>query len=145
MVIFWVVVALAFAVGEMVTLAFFAAFLCLAALGAAVAAAAGGDLPIQGIVFTVVAVGGVVLARPPLLRWMHYRYRATPATLSGAQEMIGRTGLVTDPIKGGQQTGHVKIMGERWPAVTADGSPVREGAEVRVVDIRNATLVVSTR
>jgi membrane protein implicated in regulation of membrane protease activity len=145
MLIFWVVVALAFAVGEMVTLAFFAAFLCLAALGAAVAAATGGDLLIQGIVFMALAVGGVVLARPPLLRWMHYRYRATPATLSGAQEMIGRTGLVTDPIKGGQQTGHVKIMGERWPAVTADGSPVREGAEVRVVEIRNATLVVSAR
>ena len=145
MLIFWVVVALAFAVGEMVSLAFFAAFLCLAALGAAAAAAAGGDLLVQGIVFAALALGGVVLARPPLLRWMHYRYKATPATLSGAQEMIGRTGLVTDPIKGGQQSGHVKIMGERWPAVTADGSPVREGAEVRVVEIRNATLVVSTR
>jgi membrane protein implicated in regulation of membrane protease activity len=145
MVIFWVVVALAFGVGEMVTLAFFAAFLSLAAVGAAVAAAAGGDLLVQGVVFTALAVGGVVLARPPLLRWMHYRYRATPATLSGAQEMIGRTGLVTDPIKGAHQAGHVKIMGERWPAVTADGAPIREGAEVRVVEIRNATLVVSNR
>ncbi|HEX6350425.1 MAG TPA: NfeD family protein [Candidatus Dormibacteraeota bacterium] len=142
--IFWVVVALAFAAGEVVSLAFFAVFLTLAALGAAAAAAMGGDLLVQGLVFTVLAVGGVVLARPPLLRWMHYRYRATPATLSGAQEMIGRTGLVTDAIKGGHQTGHVKIMGERWPAVTADGSQVREGAEVRVVEIRNATLVVST-
>ena len=99
-------VALAFGVGEMVTLAFFAAFLSLAAVGAAVAAAAGGDLLVQGIVFTALAVGGVVLARPPLLRWMHYRYRATPATLSGAQEMIGCTGLVTDPIKGA----HLQIL-----------------------------------
>jgi len=145
MLIFWVVVALAFAVGEVLTLAFFAVFLCVAALGAAAAAGTGGDLLVQAIVFAILAVVGLVVARPPLLRLMHYRRRGTPTTLSGAQEMIGRTGLVTDPIKGPHQAGHVKIMGERWPAVTADGSPVREGAEVRVVDIHNATLVVSTR
>ena len=145
MLIFWVVAALAFAVGEVVTLGFFALFLSIAAIGAAVAAGLGASLLVQGIVFAVLAVGGVLLARPPLLRWVQHRNRATSATLSGAQEMIGRTGLVIEAIKGPHQGGHVKIMGERWPAITADGSPVKEGAEVRVVDIRNATLVVSTR
>ncbi|HEY8641127.1 MAG TPA: NfeD family protein [Candidatus Dormibacteraeota bacterium] len=145
MLIFWAVAALAFAVGEVVTLGFFALFLCLAAVGSAVAAGLGADLLVQGIVFAALSLGGVLLARPPLLRWVHYRRRGTGATLSGAEEMIGRTGLVTDPIKGPHQGGHVKIMGERWPAITADGSPVKEGAEVRVVEIRNSTLVVSTR
>jgi membrane protein implicated in regulation of membrane protease activity len=139
------VAALAFAVGEVITLGFFALFLCIAAVGSAVAAGLGASVLVQGIVFAVLAVGGVLLARPPLLRWMHYRRHATPTTLSGAEEMIGRTGLVTESIKGPHQGGHVKIMGERWPAITADGSPVKEGAEVRVVEIRNSTLVVSTR
>ena len=145
MLIFWVVAALAFAVGEMVTLGFFALFLSGAAAGSAVAAALGANLLVQGLVFAVLAVGGVLVARPPLLRWVHYRRRGTGATLSGAEEMIGRTGLVTESIKGPHQGGHVKIMGERWPAITADGSPVKEGAEVRVVEIRNSTLVVSSR
>ena len=145
MLIFWVVAALAFAVGEMVTLGFFALFLAVAAAGSAVAAALRANLLVQGLVFAVLAVGGVLVARPPLLRWVHYRRRGTGATLSGAEEMIGRTGLVTESIKGPHQGGHVKIMGERWPAITADGSPVKEGAEVRVVEIRNSTLVVSSR
>jgi len=145
MLIFWVVAALAFAVGEMVTLGFFALFLSVAAAGSAVAAALGANLLVQGLVFAVLAVGGVLVARPPLLRWVHYRRRGTGATLSGAEEMIGRTGLVIESIKGPHQGGHVKIMGERWPAITADGSPVKEGAEVRVVEIRNSTLVVSSR
>lgn len=145
MLIFWIVVALAFAVGEVLTTGFFALFLTVAAIGAAVAAVFGLDLLVQGIVFAVLAVAGILVARPPLMAWARRRHRGGPVVLSGAQEMIGRTGLVIDSIKGAHQAGHVKIMGERWPAVTADGSPVKEGAEVRVVDIRDATLVVSTR
>ena len=145
LIVFWIVAALAFAVGEVVTGAFFAVFLTIAAIGAAAAAALGFDLLVQGIVFAVVAVLGILLARPPLMAWVHRRHRGAPIVLSGAQEMIGRTGLVIDAIKGAHQVGHVKIMGERWPAITADGSPVKEGAEVRVVDIHNATLVVATR
>jgi membrane protein implicated in regulation of membrane protease activity len=145
MLIFWIVVALAFAVGEVLTTGFFALFLTIAAIGAAVTAAFGLDLLVQGIVFAVLSVVGILVARPPLMAWARHRYRGGPVVLSGAQEMIGRTGLVIDSIKGAHQAGHVKIMGERWPAVTADGSPVKEGAEVRVVDIHDATLVVSTR
>jgi membrane protein implicated in regulation of membrane protease activity len=145
MLIFWIVAALAFAVGEVVTTAFFAVFLAIAAMGAAVAAAFGLDLLVQGLVFGVLAVVGILVARPPLIAWARRRHADAPVVLSGAQEMIGRTGLVIDSIKGAHEAGHVKIMGERWPAVTADGSPVKEGAEVRVVDIHDATLVVSTR
>ena len=145
MLIFWILVALAFAVGEVLTTAFFALFLTIAAIGAAAAAALGLDLLVQAILFAALSVLGILVARPPLMAWAQRRYHGAPIVLSGAQEMIGRTGLVTDSIKGAHQAGHVKIMGERWPAITADGSPVKEGAEVRVVEIRDATLVVSTR
>jgi membrane protein implicated in regulation of membrane protease activity len=141
MTVLWIVVAIVFAVAEMLTVAFFAVFVTAAALAAAVAAALGADLLAQGIVFFAVAVGGILLARPPLMRYL--RRRQEPAQLSGAQEMIGRTGLVTDPIRDGQRPGHVDIMGERWPAVSADGEPLKAGLEVRVVEIRRATLVVA--
>ncbi|SRR5581483_4891478 len=142
MVVLWIVVALAFAVVEVMTTALFAVFLAVAAVGAAAAAWLGWGLLVQGAVFFVLAVAGVAVARPPLLRYLARRRIVVP-TLSGAQEMIGRTAVVTEPIPGANQPGHVEIMGERWPAVSADGNPVKEGREVTVVDIRRATLVVA--
>ena len=83
----------------------------------------------------------------PVDRFSRVRRLATQAndTVQDHMEVLEDTGLVTESIKGPHQGGHVKIMGERWPAITADGSPVKEGAEVRVVEIRNSTLVVSSR
>lgn len=141
MAVLWLAVAILAAVAEVVTVAFFAVFVSIAALGAAAAAAFGLDVLVQAGVFLVLAVLGIAVARPPLLGYL--RGRQTPAQLSGAQEMIGRTAVVTEPIRDGHRPGHVDIMGERWPAVSADGQPVKAGQQVRVVDIRRATLVVA--
>ncbi len=141
MTVAWVVVAIVFAVAEVLTVALFALFVTVAALGAAVAAALGADLRGQGIVFLALALLGLLLARPPLMRYLHRRQ--APAQLAGAQEMIGRTGLVTEPIRGDHRPGHVEIMGESWPAISVDGEPVKAGQQVRVVEIRRATLVVA--
>lgn len=143
MIVFWIVLALAFAVAEVVTLALFAVFLVVAALGAAATAWFGADLLWQGFAFFVLAVGGIFLARPLLMRYLERR-RAGP-TVSGAQEMIGSVGVVTDDVGGAleQARGHVRIMGERWPAVSADDTRLAAGREVAVVEIRGATLVVA--
>ena len=121
-------------------MALFAAFLSLGALAAAVAAFLGGDVVAQGVVFAVASLLGIVIVRRPLLGYL--RSRHTPDMLSGAAAMIGQTALVVDPIKGPHERGHVRIAGEDWPALSTDGSPVREGETVRVVEIRRATLVV---
>ena len=142
MAFFWLVVAIAFIVAEIVTLAFFAAFFAVAALGGALVAALGGDFLAQGLVVLVIAVGGIALARPPLMRYLMRRRQG--ATVSGAQELVGKPGVVSDRIAGAadHERGHVRIMGETWLAVSADGSPIEADQEVRVVDIRRATLVV---
>lgn len=142
MVFFWIVVALAFAVAEVASLAFFAAFFALAAVGGAIAAALGGDFLVQGLVVFVISVLGIALARPPLLRYLQRRRAGT--TVSGAQEMVGKTGIVIQRIAGGgdHERGHVRILGESWLAASADGSAVEPGSTVQVVDIRRATLVV---
>jgi membrane protein implicated in regulation of membrane protease activity len=139
--VFWIAIAIVFAVAEVLTVAFFALFVTIAALGAAVAAAAGLDIVGQSIVFFVLAVVGLVVGRPPLMRYL--RRRRPPALPTGAQVMVGRTALVTDPIPDAHQPGHVQIMGERWPAISADGSPIKAGQQVLVLEIRNATLVVA--
>ncbi len=139
--VLWIAVAIVFAVAEVLTVAFFALFVTVAALGAAVAAALGLDILWQAIVFFVLAVVGLLGGRPPLMRYL--RRRRAPALASGAQVMIGRTALVTDAISDAHQPGHVQIMGERWPAISADGSPIKAGQQVLVLEIRNATLVVA--
>ena len=141
MAVFWIALAIVFAVAEVLTVAFFALFVAIAALGAAVAAAAGLDIVWQSIVFFVLALVGLVAGRPPLMGYVSRR--RAPALASGAQVMIGRTALVTDAIPDAHQPGHVQIMGERWPAVSADGSPIKAGQHVLVLEIRNATLVVA--
>jgi membrane protein implicated in regulation of membrane protease activity len=138
--VFWIAVALTFAIVEVGTVALFAAFLSLGAVAAAVAAFTGADLVTQGIVFAGASFLGIVVVRRPLVAYL--RARHSPEMLSGAASMIGQTAVVVDPIKGPHERGHVRIAGEDWPALTRDGSPVPEGKAVKVVDIRAATLIV---
>lgn len=137
----WIAVALAFAVVEVATVALFAGFAAIGAVGAAIAAFMGADLLVQAIVFAAVCGGGILLVRPWLMRYLARRH--SPEVLSGAPGMVGMTGIVVDPIAGPHARGHVRIAGENWPALTADGSPVKAGRTVRIIDIDKATLVVA--
>ncbi|HVH31818.1 MAG TPA: NfeD family protein, partial [bacterium] len=130
----------AFAVGEILTLAFFAAFLAAGAVGAAIAAALGLPILVQVLVFGIVGVGGILLFRPVVMRSLHRGGK--PPLLSGAEAMIGQRAVLTEPILGIERPGHLVIFGERWPAITADGSPLSQDTTVLIKSLRNATLVV---
>ncbi|MBI3637303.1 MAG: nodulation protein NfeD [Candidatus Rokubacteria bacterium] len=76
-----------------------------------------------GLLLFVLAAGIRALRRRPLL---------------GSAGLIGQTGVAREPLA---PAGHVMIHGELWNAV-ADGGPVDEGAQVRVVDVQGLTLKV---
>ncbi|MFY9615159.1 MAG: NfeD family protein [Candidatus Dormiibacterota bacterium] len=137
----WLAIALAFGVAEVVTTAFYAIFIVIGALAAAISAQLGAPLPVQVIVFAVVSIAGVVLARPSLLRYL--ARRRAPELLSGAESMIGQEAPVIDDIEGRHHPGHVRIAGESWPAVSDDGERIPAGSVVKVIALRQATLVVS--
>jgi len=65
---FWLIVAGALVVVEILTLAFFAAFIAAAAVGAALAALLGFNPLVQAIVLLVLGVGGIGAARPLLMQ-----------------------------------------------------------------------------
>jgi len=138
--IVWLAVALIFAVVEVGTAVLFGGFITLGALAAAVAAFIGADLVTQSIVFAIVSMLGLVVARRPLMAYLKARHG--PETLSGAYAMIGQSAVVVDPITGPQNRGHVRIAGEDWPALSRDGLPVEAGVVVRVVEINKATLLI---
>jgi membrane protein implicated in regulation of membrane protease activity len=140
-----IAVALILAVTEMATAALFAAFLVGGAVAAAVVAYAGqGPIP-QVIVFAVVSMLGMLIGRP----WVQRRRkrRRSLETLSGAQTMIGEIAEVVDVVGGlrrraFRRQGHVRILGEDWPCVTADNAVLVRGTSVRITGIEKATLVV---
>jgi membrane protein implicated in regulation of membrane protease activity len=142
MTLVWIAVALIFAVAEVATVSLFAAFLSIGAVGAAIIAFFFVPLGpvVQALVFGVVSLFGVVVARP----WLLHRLsrRATVETVSGATAMIGEVGTVVRPTTGPEQRGHVRILGENWPAESRDGSLMSQGAPVRIVDIQGTTLIV---
>ena len=136
---FWVIVAIVFAVAEVMTVAFFAVFLTIGALAAAVVSLLGFGLLVQAIVLGVIGVAGIMIARPFFVERLHMG-RGT--LRSGAESMVGQQAILLEPILGVGQPGHVKIAGELWPALTEDGSPVPANTLVVVTALRSTTLIV---
>ncbi|MDQ6712629.1 MAG: NfeD family protein [Candidatus Dormibacteraeota bacterium] len=136
---FWVIVAIAFAVVEVMTVAFFAVFITIGALAAAVASLLNFGLLVQAIVLGVIGIAGILIARPFLVERLHI---GRPTLRSGADSMVGQQAILLEPIGGVGQPGHVKIAGELWPALTDDGSPVAANTLVVVTALRSTTLIV---
>jgi membrane protein implicated in regulation of membrane protease activity len=135
----WVIVAVIFAVGEMMTLSFYLAPFSVGALAAAGAAAAGGGAVLPWIVFLLVSVVALLVVRP-----IAREHRRTPALLrTGTAALVGRQGLVVEAIGGEEHVGRVKIEGEVWTARGFDGEDIAAGSTVHVVEIKGATAVVT--
>lgn len=137
--LFWLALALVFAIAEVATAGVVAAFPALGALAAAAAAILGLGPVGQVVIFAAVTVLGLVAARRPIMRYL--RSRSSPLVRSGAASMIGARAVLTESI-GADHRGHVRIQGESWPARTSDGLPLAAGEQVRVVRIEGATLIV---
>jgi membrane protein implicated in regulation of membrane protease activity len=136
---FWVIVAIVFAIVEIMTVAFFAVFISIGALGAAIVSLLGFNGLVQAIVLAVLGVAGILIARPFLVERLHI---GRPTLRSGADSMVGERAVLLEPILGVGQPGHIKIAGELWPAMTEDGSPVPVNTLVVVTALRSTTLIV---
>jgi membrane protein implicated in regulation of membrane protease activity len=113
----------------------------MGAAAAAVVAFLGAPVAIQVVVFVAASGAGIFAARPPLMAYL--KRRQGPELLSGAQAMIGQQAIVLDDIGGSHHPGHVRVSGESWLAVSADGSAIPAGSTIRVDALRQTTLVVS--
>ncbi len=137
--IVWVVVAVALAVGEILTPGlFFAGPLALAAVAAAVAAAAGADAAASVSVFLLGSLASLLLLRPIARR--HVRLPALSRT--GTDALVGRKAIVTRQVDA--HGGRVRIGGEEWSARSyLDGQVLAEGVTVDVIQIEGATALVA--
>ncbi|MGI6233520.1 MAG: NfeD family protein [Prevotella sp.] len=102
------------------------------AIGAAVTiliALVGLPLWIQVLTFALATLASVYAVRPFLLKFMHPK---GPSRKSNADALLGRTGVVIEPIVDGH-SGYVKIDGDEWKAVSSDGRNFDKGQRVKVV------------
>jgi membrane protein implicated in regulation of membrane protease activity len=138
--VIWILVAVAFALGELLTTSFFLAPFSGGALAAALVAAIGGGAAGSWATFIVVSLLLLWVVRP--IARAHLRQPAQLRT--GTAALIGRRAVVLERIANREAVGCVKIDGEVWTARAYDGERVIEaGTEVDVVEIRGATALVS--
>ena len=139
----WLIVAAVFTLVEVTNLALYALFVAAGALAAAVTSAAGGDLALQLVAFGVVTIGGVTIARRPLLAAVEGRRHHRPL-VSGAHGLIGQVGTVVEQVHGPHHPGLVRARGEDWPALSYDDEPHEPGEVVLIVDLERTRLVVTS-
>jgi membrane protein implicated in regulation of membrane protease activity len=136
--VLWLIVAVAFGVGEIATLSFFLAPFAGGALVAAVIAGAGGGMVLSWVAFLVVSVVLLAALRPVALR---HRKQA-PSLRTGTAALVGRMATVVERVE--SDAGCVRLEGEIWTARPFDDDQVFEpGTRVQVLEIRGATALVA--
>lgn len=135
----WVVVAVALAVGEVLTPGmFFLGPVALAAAAAAIVSLLGGGGIASTLVFIVGALLSLAFLRPIARRHVHL-----PAlSRTGTDALVGKKALVTRRVDA--HGGRVRIGGEEWSARSyLDGQVLDEGKTVDVIQIEGATALVA--
>ncbi len=136
--VLWLIAAVAFAVGEVLTMGFFLAPFAAGALVAALVAALGGGLVVSGLAFLAVSTVAFLGLRP-----IARRHMKLPAQLrTGTAALVGKTGTVVEAVN--CDAGSIRVDGEVWTARPYDEDETYEaGQRVQVLQIRGATALVS--
>ena len=138
--IIWLIVAVVFAVGEIVNLSFFLFPFAIGSAAAAVVSLAGAGTGVAFAVFAVLTAVSFTVVRPIARRHLH----TPPQLRTGTAALVGCTAVVLEPIEADGMHGTVRLEGEVWTARARLERLVRVvGARVTVVEIRGATALVS--
>jgi membrane protein implicated in regulation of membrane protease activity len=135
----WALLAVALAVGELLTPGlFFLGPVALAAAAAALAALLGAGTAGSLIVFIGGSLAALGILRPIARR--HIRLPALSRT--GTDALVGRKALVTRQVD--MHGGRVRIGGEEWSArAYIDDQVLVEGQTVDIIQIEGATALVA--
>ena len=141
MVIVWIVLAVVLIAVELHHLAFFAMFGAAGALAAAVVAWVAPSVIVLQIAVAIVVAGlGIGLVRPYVSR--AFAVRGPGVRIGGVHGgLVAARGIAIDEV-GGLNTGHVRILGENWLAVSWDDEPIPPTTPVIVMGVNGTTLTV---
>ncbi len=133
----WLVLLVAFAAAEAVTVGLTSIWFAAGALAALAAALLGGPLWVQITLFLAVSLLCLAAVRP--LAKKHLNDRVEP---TNADRVIGAQAQVTEDIDNIHGKGAVVIRGMTWSARSQDGGPITAGTMVRVLRIEGVKVFV---
>ena len=137
--VIWLIVAVVFAVAEVINLSFFLFPFAIGAAGAAVVDLAGGGAAITWATFAVLTALSFTVVRPIARRHINM----PPQLRTGTAALVGRSAVVLERIANDEGVGCVRLEGEVWTARAYDEDRVFEaGTRVQVLEIRGATALV---
>jgi membrane protein implicated in regulation of membrane protease activity len=137
--VIWLIIAVVFAVAEVVNLSFYLFPFAIGAAAAAAVGIAGGGLAVELITVAVLTGVSFTVVRPIARRHINM----PPQLRTGTAALIGRTAIVTERIVNDEAVGQVRLDGEVWSARAYDDDKVLEpGTRVHVMEIRGATALV---
>ena len=135
----WLIVSVVCVIIEVTSFDFFVTCFAIGALGAMVSAIVGLPLWFQVLVWAVVSVLSIMFIRPALTSRIHAN---GDKRVSNADALIGREGKVIETIVA-DGFGYVKIDGDEWRSVAADGMEIAKGERVKVISRDSIILTVT--
>ncbi|MFN3411296.1 MAG: NfeD family protein [Exilispira sp.] len=136
----WLLISVIMFIIEIFTPGFFSACLGIAAAINAVLSLILPNINIvwQIIIFSILTILSFILIRPFAIK---YLYKNSNKANSNADGLIGKRGKITKPIDT-VNYGFMKIYGDEFMAISEDGKPIEEGAEVEIVKIDGIKVIV---
>lgn len=133
----WIGLMVVFIVIEMSTASLVCIWFAVGALAAAVSKIFGISFFAQLVIFVAASALALIVTKP-----LVKKIKAKGKTATNADMLIGKNGIVTEGITNDKFAGKVKIAGQEWSAVTADGSEIPKNAKILVKEISGVKLVV---
>jgi membrane protein implicated in regulation of membrane protease activity len=134
----WLGAAILLGVAEMFSLDLILIMLAVGALAGFVMAALDLNVAVQLLAAAGTSIAMLAVVRPSLAK----RFHGGPELQLGHGKLVGRQGLVTEPITA-QAPGRIRLAGEIWSAEPYDETlTIAAGETVEVFEIRGATAFV---
>ena len=134
----WTLVCVVALILEVSSGTFYLMCFAIGAVGAVVVSLMGTPLWLQVLVFSVISAVSVFCVRPLLVKCLH---PVQKERLSNASALVGRQGVVVEPISA-ERPGYVRVDGDEWRAVTADGTMIERGVNVRITAMNSIVVTV---
>lgn len=136
--LFWLIAMVVFILAEAATVTLVSIWFAAGALVAVVVALLGGGVSLQVTLFLAVSIALLACMRNLV------RKHFTPHLVrTNVDSVIGSMGVVTTPVNNIAALGKVEINGMEWSARSTTGSPLMEGAQVKVDKVEGVKVYVS--
>ena len=137
--ILWVVLVVAFAVLEGLTVGLISVWFSIGSIAGLIAAALGASVVAQVVAFSIVSGVCILLLRP-----VARKYLVTKIEKTNADRIIDEEAVVTETISNLQGTGQIRVRGEYWTARSAGEEEYVESTLVRVLRIEGVKAIVTS-